>query len=161
MLDTLRSEDQLRGGQMEHVMRIVPLLFVVAGLAVLVWGIRERLWWSGFQGRAVPVQGEVTDVRMRSQSIGGSVRFSFRTKVAFVLPDGSPLETWARYPIGAPAPPGTSLDLLVDPHRPQRVVVAGGPGAPRVGPFLVGAVLIVAGLGFFRVFSSMFSRVPF
>lgn len=143
---------------MEKVLLVVPGLFVVMGAGTLVWLVRERLWWSGFRTRAVAVDGVVTGLRRRRASGSGTrVDFVHVPQVAYPMPDGSRQESWLRYSLDRPVAVGSPLPLQADPQHPDRVVLAGDRGAPRIAPLVVGAFLLLAGLVGLAVFSAVLS----
>lgn len=140
---------------MEKLLLVVPGLFVVMGVGTLVWLVRERAWWRGFCTRAVTLDGVVTGMRRRRASGSGPGSFVHVPQVAYTMPDGSRLESWLRYPVGRPLAVGTALPVQADPHHPQRVVLAGDRGAPRIAPAVLGVVFVLVGLAGLAVFSAV------
>lgn len=140
---------------MDPVLLIAPGLMVLMGVVSLVGGLPEGAWWSGFRERVVRLPGQVTGVRTRRRRTRVGVYFSYCPRIAFVLPDGTGSQAWARYRLPFPPAPGSALDVLVDPAGPDRVMVADGPEASTTAPLIVGAFLIAGGLGALAAFSAL------
>ncbi|GAA3216188.1 DUF3592 domain-containing protein [Actinocorallia longicatena] len=100
-----------------------PLIFIAAGLAIAVAGLRNIVRSRRFAATACRVPGTVTDVRTRLTGQGEHLRAVGRPVLAFTTLEGREIRTEAEDPSGHGV--GREVGVLYDPADPTAARIEG------------------------------------
>jgi hypothetical protein len=138
---------------------VLGLCFAVAGVLLVVVGVRVARAQRAFARRAHETDAQVVDLRHRvigtpTRGVGGAG--TWFPVVRFALPDGRWVDATTTFGTNPPpAQPGAWVRVRYDPEEPTRVALAGGLGSGEalgpvlvvVGGFVAAGGVLVAGVG--------------
>jgi hypothetical protein len=114
----------MRGNQL-IVIKVISVIFVLAGLALLGFGVPEYARTRDFIEKASPAQGTITEVIPRTtRSRKGTASTSYYYRVTYATGYGAAIEFVNGEETASPEfRPGETVPVLFDPGEPSKAAI--------------------------------------